>query len=243
MYTLLKKEISSFFSSITGYVVIIVFLLVNSMFIWIFPGSNNVLDSGYASLDALFVISPWIFLFLVPAITMRMFTDEKKSGTIETLFTRPLTDIKIISAKSLAAFILVLFSILPTLIYFFSVYKLGNPVGSIDIGGTWGSYIGLFFLSAIYVSIGIFASSITDNQIVAFIIGMFLCFIMFMGFDYLSELAVFGKIDNFIINLGINEHYKSLSRGVVDSRDILYFISVAVIFTLLTKLVLQSRKW
>lgn len=243
MYTLLKKEISSFFSSITGYVVIIVFLLVNSMFIWIFPGSNNVLDSGYASLDALFVISPWIFLFLVPAITMRMFTDEKKSGTIETLFTRPLTDLKIISAKSLAAFILVLFSILPTLIYFFSVYKLGNPVGSIDIGGTWGSYIGLFFLSAIYVSIGIFASSITDNQIVAFIIGMFLCFILFMGFDYLSELAVFGKIDNFIINLSINEHYKSLSRGVVDSRDILYFISVAVIFTLLTKLVLQSRKW
>jgi len=243
MYTLLKKEISSFFSSITGYVVIIVFLLVNSMFIWIFPGSNNVLDSGYASLDALFVISPWIFLFLVPAITMRMFTDEKKSGTIETLFTRPLTDLKIISAKSLAAFILVLFSILPTLIYFFSVYKLGNPVGSIDIGGTWGSYIGLFFLSAIYVSIGIFASSITDNQIVAFIIGMFLCFIMFMGFDYLSELTIFSKIDNFIINLGINEHYKSLSRGVVDSRDILYFISVAVIFTLLTKLVLQSRKW
>ncbi len=243
MYTLLKKEMSSFFSSITGYVVIIVFLLINSMFIWIFPGSNNVLDSGYASLDALFVISPWIFLFLVPAITMRMFTDEKKSGTIETLFTRPITDLKIVSAKSLAAFILVLFSLLPTLIYFFSVYKLGNPVGSIDIGGTWGSYIGLFFLAAIYISIGIFASSITDNQIVAFIIGMFLCFIMFMGFDYLSELAVFSKIDNSIINLGINEHYKSLSRGVVDSRDILYFISVAVIFTLLTKLVLQSRKW
>jgi len=243
MYTLLKKEMSSFFSSITGYVVIIVFLLINSMFIWIFPGSNNVLDSGYASLDALFVISPWIFLFLVPAITMRMFTDEKKSGTIETLFTRPITDLKIVSAKSLAAFILVLFSLLPTLIYFFSVYKLGNPVGSIDIGGTWGSYIGLFFLAAIYISIGIFASSITDNQIVAFIIGMFLCFILFMGFDYLSELAVFSKIDNSIINLGINEHYKSLSRGVVDSRDILYFISVAVIFTLLTKLVLQSRKW
>lgn len=243
MYTLLKKEMSSFFSSITGYVVIIVFLLINSMFIWIFPGSNNVLDSGYASLDALFVISPWIFLFLVPAITMRMFTDEKKSGTIETLFTRPIKDLKIVSAKSLAAFILVLFSLLPTLIYFFSVYKLGNPVGSIDIGGTWGSYIGLFFLAAIYISIGIFASSITDNQIVAFIIGMFLCFIMFMGFDYLSELAVFSKIDNSIINLGINEHYKSLSRGVVDSRDILYFISVAVIFTLLTKLVLQSRKW
>ncbi len=243
MFTLLKKEISSFFSSITGYVVIIVFLLINSMFLWIFPGSNNLLDSGYASLEALFIIAPWIFLFLVPAITMRMFTDERKSGTIETLFTRPLTDLKIISAKSLAAFILVLFSLIPTLIYFYSVYKLGNPVGSIDSGGTWGSYIGLFFLSAIYVAIGIFASSITENQIVAFIIGMFLCFLMFMGFDYLSELAFLSKIDSFVINMGINEHYKSLSRGVIDSRDIIYFISVVVIFTLFTKLVLQSRKW
>ncbi|MGE0090356.1 MAG: gliding motility-associated ABC transporter permease subunit GldF [Bacteroidales bacterium] len=243
MFTLLKKEISSFFSSITGYIVIIVFLLINSMFLWIFPGSNNLLDSGYASLEALFIIAPWIFLFLVPAVTMRMFTDERKSGTIETLFTRPLTDLKIISAKSLAAFILVLFSLIPTLIYFYSVYKLGNPIGSIDSGGTWGSYIGLFFLSVIYVAIGIFASSITENQIVAFIIGMFLCFIMFMGFDYLSELAFFSKIDSFIINIGINEHYKSLSRGVIDSRDIIYFISVVVIFTLFTKLVLQSRKW
>ncbi|MDX9697326.1 MAG: gliding motility-associated ABC transporter permease subunit GldF [Bacteroidales bacterium] len=243
MFTLLKKEISSFFSSITGYVVIIVFLLINSMFLWIFPGSNNLLDSGYASLEALFIIAPWIFLFLVPAITMRMFTDERKSGTIETLFTRPLTDLKIISAKSLAAFILVLFSLIPTLIYFYSVYKLGNPVGSIDSGGTWGSYIGLFFLSAIYVAIGIFASSITENQIVAFIIGMFLCFLMFMGFDYLSELAFLSKIDSFVINMGINEHYKSLSRGVIDSRDIIYFISVVVIFTLFTKLILQSRKW
>jgi ABC-2 type transport system permease protein len=213
------------------------------MFLWIFPGSNNLLDSGYASLEALFIIAPWIFLFLVPAITMRMFTDERKSGTIETLFTRPLTDLKIISAKSLAAFILVLFSLIPTLIYFYSVYKLGNPVGSIDSGGTWGSYIGLFFLSAIYVAIGIFASSITENQIVAFIIGMFLCFLMFMGFDYLSELAFLSKIDSFVINMGINEHYKSLSRGVIDSRDIIYFISVVVIFTLFTKLILQSRKW
>jgi len=191
MFTLLKKEISSFFSSLTGYIVIIVFLIVNSLFIWVFPGSNNVLDGGYASLDSLFIIAPWIFLFLVPAITMRMFPDEKKSGTIETLFTRPITDLKIISAKSLAAFILVLFSIVPTLLYFYSVYKLGNPIGSIDTGGTWGSYIGLVFLSAIYVSIGIFSSSITENQIVAFIIGMFLCFVFFIGFDYLSELALF----------------------------------------------------
>jgi ABC-2 type transport system permease protein len=243
MFTLFKKEINSFFSSITGYIVIIVFLLINSLFIWVFPGSNNVLDGGYASLDSLFIIAPWVFLFLVPAITMRMFTDEKKSGTIETLFTKPLNDVTIISAKSLAAFVLVVFSLVPTLIYFFSVYQLGNPVGSIDTGGTWGSYIGLFFLSAIYVSIGIFSSSITDNQIVAFLVGVFLCFIMFMGFDYLSELAIFKSVDNIVLNIGMNEHYKSLSRGVIDSRDIIYFISVSFVFILLTKLILQSRKW
>jgi len=243
MFTLFKKEINSFFSSITGYIVIIVFLLINSLFIWVFPGSNNVLDGGYASLDSLFIIAPWVFLFLVPAITMRMFTDEKKSGTIETLFTKPLNDVTIISAKSLAAFVLVVFSLVPTFIYFFSVYKLGNPVGSIDTGGTWGSYIGLFFLSAIYVSIGIFSSSITDNQIVAFLVGMFLCFVMFMGFDYLSELTFLKSIDNVVLNLGMNEHYKSLSRGVIDSRDIIYFISVSLIFIVLTKLILQSRKW
>ncbi|MDK2979139.1 MAG: gliding motility-associated transport system permease protein [Bacteroidales bacterium] len=243
MFTLLKKEVNNFFSSITGYIVIIVFLVVNSLFIWVFPGNNNILDGGYATLDSLFAIAPWIFLFLVPAVTMRMFADEKRSGTIELLLTRPLSDFQIIFAKYLAALILVLFSLLPTLIYFYSVYQLGNPVGNIDTGGTWGSYIGLFFLAAIYVAIGILSSSFTDNQIVAFIIGMLLCFIAYIGFDFISELSFFKSFEALIINLGINEHYKSMSRGVIDSRDIIYFVSVIAFFLLITKTILQSRKW
>jgi len=243
MYTLLKKEINGFFSSITGYIVIIVFLVINSLFMWVFPGINNVLEGGYATLDSLFTIAPWVFLFLAPAVTMRMFADEKKTGTIELLLTRPLSDFQIILAKYLAALLLVIFSLLPTLIYFYSVYQLGNPVGNIDTGGTWGSYIGLFFLSAIYVAIGVLSSSFSDNQIVAFIIGMLLCFIFYIGFDYISEIPAFSAIDGLIINFGINEHYKSMSRGVIDSRDIIYFISVIAFFLLVTKTVLQSRKW
>ncbi len=243
MYTLLKKEISGFFSSLTGYIVIIVFLVINSLFMWIFPGSNNVLDGGYANLDTLFTIAPWVFLFLAPAVTMRMFADEKKSGTIELLLTRPLSDFQIIFAKYLAGLLLVLFSILPTLIYFYSVYQLGNPVGNIDTGGTWGSFIGLFFLAGIYVAIGTLSSSFTENQIVAFIIGMLICFIVYIGFDYLSELIIFKSIDGFVINLGINEHYKSMSRGVIDSRDMIYFVSVIAFFLLITRTILQSRKW
>ena len=243
MYTLLKKEISGFFSSLTGYIVIIVFLIINSLFMWTFPGANNVLDAGYATLDTLFTISPWVFLFLAPAVTMRMFADEKKSGTIELLLTRPLSDFQIIAAKYLAGLVLVLFSILPTLIYFYSVYQLGNPMGNIDTGGTWGSFIGLFFLAAIYVAIGVLSSSFTENQIVAFIVGMLLCFIVYIGFDYLSELTVFKSINGFVINLGINEHYKSMSRGVIDSRDMIYFVSAIAFFLLITKTILQSRKW
>ncbi len=243
MYTLLKKEINGFFSSITGYIVVIVFLIINSSFMWIFPGANNVLDGGYATLDSLFTIAPWVFLFLAPAVTMRMFADEKKSGTIELLFTRPLSDFQIIFSKYLAALLLVIFSLLPTLIYYYSVYKLGNPTGNIDTGGTWGSYIGLFFLGAIYVAIGVLSSSFSDNQIVAFIVGMLLCFVFYIGFDYISAVPVFKSFDGLIINIGINEHYKSMSRGVIDSRDIIYFVSVIAFFLLVTKTVLQSRKW
>ncbi|MFP4025268.1 MAG: gliding motility-associated ABC transporter permease subunit GldF [Thiohalospira sp.] len=243
MYTLLKKEINSFFSSLTGYIVIIVFLIVNGLFMWVFPGNNNVLDGGYATLDSLFTIAPWIFLFLAPAITMRLFADEKRLGTIELLLTRPLSDFQIILAKYLAGLILVIFSLLPTLIYFYSVYQLGNPVGSIDTGGTWGSYIGLFFLAAIYVAIGVLSSSFSDNQIIAFIVGMLICFVTYIGFDFISELSLFKSFDTVIINLGINEHYKSMSRGVIDSRDIIYFVSVIAFFLLITKTILQSRKW
>ncbi len=243
MFSLLKKEVGSFFSTITGYIVIMVFVTANGLFLWILPSDSNVLDSGYANIDGLFALAPWIFLFLVPAVTMRLFADEKKAGTFELLLTRPLTDLQIILAKYFAGVILVLFALLPTLLYYLSVYLLGNPQGNIDTGGTWGSYIGLFFLAAIYVAIGLFSSSLTDNQIVAFIIGLCLCFLFYIGFDSLARIPVLSYFDNLIINFGIASHYKSMSRGVIDSRDIFYFISVVAIFTFSTKLVLESRKW
>lgn len=243
MFALFRKEINVFFSTLTGYIVITVFLLANSLFMWIFPGELNVLDSGYANIDTLFIIAPWVFLFLVPAVTMRSFAEEKKSGTMELLFTRPLSDLKIILAKFLAGLILALFAIIPCLVFFFSVYLLGNPVGNIDTGGTWGSFIGLFFLAAVYVSIGVFSSSLTDNQVIAFIIAVLISFILYIGFDYISSIAIFQSLDQFILAMGINEHYTSMSRGVLDSRDIVYYVLVISLFVLLTKIVIQSRKW
>ena len=243
MYTLLKKEIRSFLSSLIGYITIIVFLLVISLSMWVWKSDSNVLDNGYATIEPLFIIAPWVFLFLIPAITMRSFADEKKAGTIELLLTRPLTDLQIILAKYFSGFILVLFSLLPTLIYYYSIHRLGNPVGNIDTGGMWGSYIGLLFLGAAFVSIGIFASAITDNQVVSFILAVFLCFMIYTGFDFLSSFALFGKIDNIILALGINSHYVSMSRGVIDTRDVIYFVSLIAIFIFGTRTVLESRKW
>ncbi len=243
MFTLLKKEIRSFLSSLIGYITITVFLLVIGLFMWVLKTDSNILDNGYANIDTLFFIAPWVFLFLIPAITMRSFADEKRAGTIELLLTRPLTDLQIILAKYFAGFALVLFSLLPTLIYYYSVYKLGNPVGNIDTGGMWGSYIGLLFLGAAFVSIGIFASAITDNQVVSFILALFLCLFIYRGFDLMSAFPLFGKIDNVILALGIDSHYASMSRGVIDTRDVIYFISLIAIFIFSTRTVLESRKW
>ena len=249
MYTLLKKEISSFLSSLIGYVAIGIFLLLISLFMWVINSdanssfNANVLDSGYANIDSLFIIAPWVFLFLIPAITMRSFADEKKTGTIELLLTRPLTEMQIIFAKYTAGFLLVLFSLLPTLIYFYSVYRLGNPVGNIDTGGMWGSYIGLLFLGAAFVSVGIFASAVSDNQVISFILALFLCFFIFMGFEFLGSFAVFGKLDTVVQALGINRHYVSMSRGVIDTRDVIYFFSLIALFMCATRTVLESRKW
>ena len=243
MFTLFKKELNSFFSSLTGYIIIVVFLIFNGLFLWIFPGENNIIENNYASLSPLFNIAPWIFLFLIPALTMRMFSDEKQSGTIEILFTKPISDMQIITAKYLAGISLAIFSILPTLIYFISVYYLSNPVGNLDIGGFWGSFIGLIFLSAVYVAVGIFASSTTKNPIISFILAMMLSFFLYIGFDSIGYFKIFQGIENFIISLGISDHYRSISRGVIDSRDVLYFFSTIIIFLGLTKIVLDSRKW
>jgi ABC-2 type transport system permease protein len=188
-------------------------------------------------------IAPFVFLFLIPAITMRSFADEKKSGTLELLMTQPLTDLQVILAKYAAGVVLVLFSLLPTLVYYFSVYRLGLPPGNLDSGSIWGSYIGLFFLGASFVAIGIFASSLTDNQIVSFILAVFISFILYMGFEFVYSFLVSGKTGLMIQSLGLSAHYSSMSRGVVDTRDLVYFISVTAIFILMTKLSLETRKW
>lgn len=243
MYALFKKEISNFLNSLIGIMVVVVFLLITGLFLWVFQSDFNIMSFGYANLDSLFILAPWVFLFLVPAITMRSFAEEKRTGTIEMLFTKPLSDWQIVMAKYFAGVILVLLALLPTLVYFFSVYRLSMPVGNVDSGGIWGSYIGLFFLSAAFVSIGLFCSSVTNNQILAFLLSVFLCGFLYIGFDMIYSLALFGKVDLFIQDLGMSAHYASLSRGVVDTRDILYFISVIVVFLSTTKLVLSSRKW
>ena len=243
MWSQFSKEISGFFSSLTGYVVIVVFLLLNTLFMWIVPGQFNVIENGYATLDTLFAIAPWVFLFLVPAITMRMISEEKRMGTLDLLNTRPVSELQIILAKFLASWALVLFSLLPTLVYFWSVARLGSPPGNMDIGGAWGSYLGLLFLGGIYAAIGIFASSLTSNQIVAFIIAVFLSFMMYLGFEFLSGLAQSGSIALLVSRLGISLHYNSISRGVIDSRDLLYFAGVMVLFIMGTRTVLQSSKW
>ena len=219
------------------------FLLVNSLFMWVFPGEWNIFDSGYAGLDTLFFLSPWVFLFLVPAVTMKMIAEEKRIGTIELLYSKPLTEREMIWGKFMASVVLVIFSLLPCLVYYISVYLLGETPGNLDKGGTWGAFIGLFFLASIYASAGIFSSSLTDNQVIAFIIAVLICFVLFAGFDSFAYLPGLKKLDEFVIGLGIDEHYKSISRGVIDIKDVLYFISVSVIFNEATRLVLLSRKW
>jgi len=243
MFAIFRKEISGFFSSLTGYIVIIVFLLVNSLFMWVLPGEWNILDNGYAGLDTIFFLSPWVFMFLVPAVTMKMIAEEKHLGTIELIYSRPITERGIIYGKYLASVTLVLLALLPGLIYYFSVYQLGESPGNLDRGGTMGSFIGLFFLASVYASAGIFASSLTDNQVIAFIIAVLICFILFMGFDSFAYLPGLKKLDEFVIRLGINEHYKSMSRGVIDIKDVVYFVAVVAFFNEATRLHLLSRKW
>ncbi len=243
MWALLRKEINGFLSSLIGYVVIIVFLLMAGLFVWIFPGDMNLLDKGYADMDSLFLIAPWVFLFLVPAVTMRSFAEEKRTGTIELLLTKPLSTVQLILAKFLSGWLLTLIAILPTIIYYVTIYRLADPVGNVDQGGILGSYIGLALLSAVFVSIGIFASSLTENQIVAFITAVFLCFFIFIGFESIASFDLLGPLDSLMIKVGINEHYRSISRGVIDTRDVTYFVGVCAIFIFLCKSVIESRKW
>ena len=240
MLAILKKEFNSFFASSIAYLVIGVFLLINGLFLWVFKDDFNILNAGFADINSFFYLAPWVFLFLIPAITMKSFADEFNSGTIELLKTKPLSDWQIVLGKFTASLLLVIVALLPTLTYVYSVYQLGNPVGNIDFGSTFGSYIGLLFLAATYTcNVGLFTSTLSKNQIVAFILGVFITFILFYGFDAISNS--FGNDALTIKKIGINEHFKSISRGVIDTRDIVYFASVTAFFLFITKTRLENE--
>lgn len=242
MIAIFRKEINLFFSSFIAYIVIGVFLIANWLFVWILPGSN-VFEFGYANLDELFNIAPWVFMFLVPAITMRFFAEENKTGTIEILATKPLTETDIVLGKYMAGMVLVLFSLIPTLLYLYTIYQLAAPVGNIDTGALYGSFIGLLLLGAAYVAIGVFASALTDNQIVSFILAMFLCFFFYILLDWLRDYTLMNPADPFLEFMSIKNHYLSISRGVLDTRDLVYFLSFAGLFLIVTKTLLERKKW
>lgn len=242
MLQVLSKEFSSFLNSFIAYVVIGVFLMGMGLLMWVFP-DTSVMEYGYADMETLFSLGPYVFIFLVPAITMRSFAEEKKGGTMELLFTKPLSDWDIILGKFLASFMLVLFALIPTLIYYYSIYALGNPIGNLDTPGIIGSYIGLSMLAGVFCAVGIFASCITPNQIVAFIVAAFLCFLIFSGFESVSTLDFWSADALSVKQLGILFHYESMSRGLIDSRDVVYFLGVIFLMLSLTKLILGSRQW
>jgi ABC-2 type transport system permease protein len=242
MIQIIVKEFNGFLNSLIAYVVIGVFLTGMGLLMWVFP-ETSVLEYGFADMDTLFSLGPYVFIFLIPAITMRSFAEERKAGTMELLLTKPLTDWDIILGKFLASFLLVLVALAPTVIYYFSIHALGNPVGNIDTPGVIGSYIGLTLLGGVFCSVGIVASSITTNQIVSFILAAFLCFILFTGFDSLAALNVWSANTLMIKQFGILYHYESLSKGLIDSRDILYFVSVGALMLVVTKTILSARSW
>jgi ABC-2 type transport system permease protein len=240
MKAILLREIKSFFGSPIGYLVIAIFLLLNGLFLWVFEGDYNILNSGFADLSPFFTISPWILIFLIPAVTMRSFSDEMKQGTLELLLTKPLSMWQIVNGKFLGSMLLIVIAIIPTFIYVKVISGLGMPVGNIDMGSTMGSYFGLLFLISAYSAIGIFTSTLSDNQIVAFILSVFLCFLFYFGFEGLATYVP--SIENFISKLGMDNHFKSMSRGVLDTRDILYFVSITVLFLSFTVFKLKSLK-
>lgn len=241
MFSILKKEINSFFSTPIGYLVIGLFLVGNGLFLWVFPGAYNIPDSGFADLGPFFILSPWIFLFLIPALCMRSFSEEIKQGTLELLLTKPITKTELVLGKYFGIVFLVILSLLPTLLYVYSLTELGKPEGNIDSGAILGSYLGLLFLGGCYAAIGVFASSLTQNQIVAFMLSVFLCFLFFFGFESLANFNFFNAGAFSLEDLGISSHYNSISRGVIDTRDIIYFFSFIVLFLALTQFSLNRR--
>lgn len=241
MRSIYIKEINSFFSSIVGYVVLLVFLVACSLFLWIIP-HFSILEYGYASMERFFEIAPWLLFLLVPAVTMRSFADEFRTGNIEWLATKPVTDVEIILGKYLATVTLIILALLPTLIYVYTISNLSYDQVSLDTGAIIGSYIGLFFLAATFGAVGIFCSSLTSNQVVGFLIALFACYVLYTGFEQLSKLPKLSEgIDYYLSMVGMEFHYNSISRGFIDSRDVIYFISVIIFFISLTRFSLSAR--
>ena len=239
MWSVCKKELRQFFSSLTGYIAIIVFLLVNGLVLFVFD--DNIFDFGYATLDRFFQLAPWILLLLIPAITMRSFAEEFKTGTYEILQTLPLTRRQIIGGKYLGSLVVVLIALLPTLLYFFSIQRLSSNEG-MDMGAAAGSYIGLFFLAAVFTAIGICCSSFTTNPVVAFIASLLGCALLYYGFSAISKLpALNNGPDYYAEMIGIDFHYRSISRGLIDTRDMIYFFSVILLFLTITSRNLLKR--
>jgi len=236
MFSILKKEIYSFFASPIGYLVIGIFLITNGLFIWVFKGEFNILDYGFADLSGYYFIAPWIFIFLIPAITMKSFSEEKKQGTLELLLTKPITDWQLVLGKFFGAFTLIVLALLPTLLYIYTVYQLGNPIGNIDLGSAFGAYAGLLGIAMIYCAVGMFTSALSNNQIVSFILAVFVCFLMYYSFEALSDIT-----NTSIENFGIKAHFNSISKGIIDSRNIIYFFSVSFLFLYFTKLTLTKK--
>lgn len=240
MKSIVTREIKSFFGSPIGYLVIAVFLIGNGLFLWVFEGEYNILNSGFADLSPFFTLAPWILIFLIPAVTMRSFSDEKKQGTMELLLTKPLSIWQIVNGKFLGSMLLIVMAIIPTFIYVKVISDLGMPEGNIDMGSTMGSYFGLLFLIAAYSAIGIFTSTLSENQIVAFIVSVFLCFFFYFGFENLA--TILPNFQGLISSFGMQHHFKSMGRGVIDTRDVVYFVSITVLFLSFTVYNLKSIK-
>jgi ABC-2 type transport system permease protein len=241
MRSIFIKEINSFFSSIVGYVALLVFLVACGLFLWIIP-DYSILSYGYAAMDRFFEMAPWLLLLLVPAVTMRSFADEFRTGTIEWLSTKPVTDLQLIMGKYLATLALIIFALLPTIIYVITIFNLALPDNAPDLGAIVGSYMGLIFLAATFAAVGVFCSSLTSNQIVGFLVSLLACYLLYTGFESLSKLPAMAEgIDYYLSMIGMEFHYKSISRGLIDSRDVIYFLSLIVLFIALTRFSLNSR--
>lgn len=236
------KELKLYFGSPMAYIVVAVFLLATALLLWVFSGYQNILDTEFANLDGLFTNAPWLFLWLIPALCMHLFSETYRSQRSVLLFTRPLRIWNIIEGKFLAALVVILFALLPTLLFVISIYLLANPVGGIDLGAIAGSYIGLLFLASIYVSISLFTSALSNNQLLAFLLGVVLCAFTYIGWIYLAELFSWQSLQNLLISLSIQEHYRAISRGVIDSRDLVFFILISSFFLMLTHFIITKKR-